>query len=266
MKITRPTKLFMSVDLEGSTNFKQSSIWINSENGWLSAFETFFREFPVVLIGQTAVASQDSNTIPFVDLWKVIGDEMIFTATLQTTSEALKLTEAFYRAVVAYDQMFFEQWPLRLRGTCWAGDFTTRNIELVIPEMEGVSGPYVDYLGPEVDVGFRLSKHGTSGNVILSMELAELLAECLLERGQRFHYAGKAELKGVLSGKPYPLIFITFEDVETDFWRWEAEEIPQVKSLRDDPPISRAELVTLIRRIRNYVNKNSMLNLRPLNQ
>lgn len=256
--------LFMSVDISGSTQFKQSYSASDSDQSWTTAFEKFFREFPLVLVGQTAMSIDDAEEIPSINIWKVIGDEIIFNVKINDEIDTFQIVEAFYRAIVAYDAVFFEKWPLRLKGTCWAVELGQRNIELEIPEMDNSRGAYIDYLGPDVDAGFRLCSHGISGNVILSLELAELLARCTLERGQRFHYVGTAVLKGVLAGKPYPLVFLTFEDLPPDLWRWEAEEDASIKKLRSEPAIEPGDLLSLMTQIRTYVNKSSLLKLTPL--
>ena len=58
-----------------------------------------------------------------------------------------------------YDSKIFERWPLRVRGCLWAAQISSRNRQIEIPEMMGSdsSQTYVDYLGPDVDTGFRLA-------------------------------------------------------------------------------------------------------------
>jgi hypothetical protein len=262
------TLIFMSADIAGATNFKQTISVEGEGTAWLSPFETFFREFPLVLMGRVAVAFGDADYVPDIGVWKVIGDEIVFRAQPKSAEDALGITEAFYRAIVTYDARFFERWPLRIRGTCWAGSFPGRNIEVEIPEMEGdigsQSSAYVDYLGPDVDTGFRITKHGESGNVIISVNLAEALAEITESNNLRFHYAGTAVLKGVFGGRPYPLILISFADLMPDLWRWEVEESRPIKSIRDDPPMDPQELIKLSQRIRTYLNRTCRLGLAKL--
>lgn len=256
--------IFMSADIADSTQFKQLASLDEERAPWLVSFETFFREFPLVLMGQIAGTFADQDTVPQISIWKVIGDELVFRAPVDSAEEALRITEAFYRAVVRYDAQFFKRWPLRIRGTCWACDFHKRNIELEIPEMESDQGTYIDFLGPDVDAGFRIAGFGESGNVILSMELAELLAHLEDNRGIRFHYTGKAVLKGVFGGQPYPLILISFDEAVPDLWRWDLDESQQLKSLRNDPPIKPKDLSALIEKIRTYLNQKCRLGLQRL--
>ena len=258
------TLMFMSADIAGSTDFKQMTSVDDDNIFWLSPFETFFREFPMVLMVQIASTFTDLESIPAISVWKVIGDELVFRAQPNNADEALRITEAFYRATVKYDALFFERCSLRVRGTCWACDFPGRNIEIEIPEMENDMGAYVDYLGPDVDTGFRISKYGESGNVIICINLAEALAKLSDNRGIRFHYTGTAVLKGVFRGRPYPLILISFEDVAPDLWRWEVEESAQLKNMRDEATMEPQELADLIEKIRTYLNRTCRLGLKKL--
>ena len=50
------TILFMSVDIADSTSFKESAHGLDDDPLWLEAFETFFKEIPLILIGQIATA------------------------------------------------------------------------------------------------------------------------------------------------------------------------------------------------------------------
>jgi hypothetical protein len=121
MDLSRPRALlFMSVDLAGSTNFKDITGPKDGGPGRLEAFEPYFKELPLVLMGQVAQAFLEVESAPEVSVWKVIGYEIVCQAEPRTAEEALLLTEAFYRTVVTYDARLFERWPLRIRGCIWA--------------------------------------------------------------------------------------------------------------------------------------------------
>ena len=256
------TMLYMSVDIADSTSFKGTAHGLDDDPLWLEAFETFFKEVPLVLIGQIATAFATTDYLPNITVWKVIGDEIVFRAQARSAEEALLITEAFYRTVVIYDARFVERWPLRLRGCCWAARFPGRNIEIKIPEMAGIG--YVDYLGPDVDLGFRLMSQGDRGQVIVSLNLAEALAALPDRRGLQFHYVDRKVLKGIFDGRPYPLILVTLPDCMPELWQWEETESQQLRTIRDEPPIDAAALVELASKIRTYLNRTCRLNLKLL--
>ncbi len=201
----------------GSTNFNDRHK--DGSPGWLDAFETYFKEVPLVLMGQIAQAFLEADSVLEVSVWKVIGDDIIFQAEPYNAEEALPLTEAFYCTV---DARLFERWPLRIRGCIWAARFPDQNIAIEIREMADMGGgdAYVDYLGPDIDLGFRLSPHANFGQVIMSMILTEVLARMPNRHGFHFYYLGKQVLKGIYRGRPYPLFLVSQPDCLPEFWTW----------------------------------------------
>lgn len=256
------TVIFMSVDIADSVRFKEKGQGPDGGLLWLEAFETFFKEVPLVLMGQIAKAFVMADDLPDIVVWKVIGDEIVFRARARSAEEALLITEAFCRTVVTYDARFVERWPLRIRGCCWAARFPGRNIEINIPEMGGVGA--VDYLGPDVDLGFRLVSQADRGQVILSLNLAKALAALPERREMQFHYVDRKVLRGVFDGRPYPLILVTLPDCMPELWQWEEDESRQLRVLRDDPPIDAEALVDLANGIRTYLNRTCRLGIKPL--
>ncbi len=256
------TVIFMSVDIVDSTRFKEKGHSLDDDPRWLEAFETFFKEVPLVLMGQIATAYSVTDDLPDISVWKVIGDEIVFRSRARSAKEALLITEAFYRTVVTYDARFVERWPLRIRGCCWAARFPGRNIEIKIPEIAGVG--YVDYLGPDVDLGFRLISQADRGQVILSLNLAEALASLPERRGMQFHYVDRKVLKGVFDGRPYPLILVTLPDCMPELWQWEEDNSQQLSALRNEPPMEAVALVELAGSIRTYLNRMCQLNIKHL--
>ena len=200
--------MFMSADVVGSTSFKVQAQRERSD--WLEAFATLFRELPLVFMGQVASAFIEHDEVPETGVWKVMGDEVILLALPASIDVAAGLTAAFCNTVRQCDARISQRWPLNLRGTCWAAEIGQRNRRIEIPEMFGGrdGSPYVDFLGPDVDTGFRLSAHSGHGEVIVSPNLLEPLATV---SGQplRFHPAGEAKLKGVLQGEPMPLWIVS---------------------------------------------------------
>ena len=75
---------------------------------------------------------------------------------------------------------------LRVKGTAWVAGFPVRNIELYIPKNmhKNKAEPECvrDFLGPSIDLGFRLSKKASEARLILSPSLAYLIASAAIER------------------------------------------------------------------------------------
>ncbi|MFN9728857.1 MAG: hypothetical protein ACK59M_00140 [Pseudomonadota bacterium] len=206
-----PVALFMSADVVGSTAYKTAAIDADGRALWLEAFDTLFRELPLIFIGQVAAAGIDYDHVPRCGVWKVLGDEIIFIGMPANRIEAELLSLAFIRTVAAYDRRIAGRTPLRIRGACWAAELGDRNRIVEIPEMFGGSDgrAYEDFLGPDVDIGFRLSPHSVPGRVIASPNLVESLAASGASSPLRFHLLGTRALKGVCGGHPFPLILLS---------------------------------------------------------
>lgn len=248
--------MFMSADLAGSTAFKSKTSGDEESPIWLEAFEAFFREVPLIMMGQIAAAFAMEDEVPHASVWKVIGDEIVFLAHPRTAREAQLLIIAFYRTVVNYDRKIFERWPLRIKGCCWAAQISHRNRPIEIPEMLGgdAKQAYMDFLGPDVDAGFRLASSGGRGQLILSSNLVQVLASQEDMEGIQLHYTGRTVLKGVYNGRPYPLFLMTMEDLKPETWEWEAENNPGLKELRKNTPMAREDALELLNRIKDYLN------------
>jgi len=249
--------MFMSVDISGSTAFKSSSQADGAGPTWVRAFEAFFREVPLIMMGQVAAAFMLEDDVPDCSVWKVIGDEIVFIAHPKSAKQAQLLTIAFYNTIINYDNKIFQHWPLRVRGCCWAAQISNRNRQIEIPEMMGSDREqaYVDYLGPDVDAGFRLAGCVGRGQLIVSSNLVQTLAGLEDSRGVRFHYAGRKVLKGVYQGRPYPLFLMSCKDSMPRTWEWEDEEDPGLKALRGDDPMPSPDILELIDQIQDYLNR-----------
>lgn len=249
--------MFMSADLSGSTAFKSEAQADSKGPAWVGAFEEFFREVPLIMMGQIAAAFMSEDEIPECSVWKVIGDEIVFLAHPKSAREAQLLTNAFYNTVINYDNKIFERWPLRVRGCCWAAQISKRNRQIEIPEMMGSdsSQTYVDYLGPDVDAGFRLAGCVGRGQLIVSSNLVQLLAGLEESEGIQFHYIGRKVLKGVYKGRPYPLFLMTRKDRMPRTWEWEAEQDEGLLALQKNEPMAYPEILELVNRIQSYLNR-----------
>ncbi len=258
-KLNKPcVAMFMSVDISGSTNFKsETQADDNKGPTWVEAFEEFFREVPLIMMGQIAAAFIFEEDVPDCSVWKVIGDEIIFLAYPTSARQTQLLTNAFYNTIINYDNKIFERWPLRVRGCCWAAQISNRNRQIEIPEMMGSdsSQTYVDYLGPDVDAGFRLAGCVGRGQLVISSNLVQLLAGLEESEGIQFHYVGRKVLKGVYKGRPYPLFLMSREDCMPKTWEWEAEHDDGLVALRKNEPMSYPEIMELVGQIQTYLNR-----------
>ncbi|GGC08176.1 hypothetical protein GCM10011352_38150 [Marinobacterium zhoushanense] len=207
--MTERSLLLLSADIAGSTEYKQAHSNGGSTPEWLEPFVAFFREVPLVLMGKLALAFAEAEHIPELRVWRVAGDEIIFLAEPATAEEALGIVEAFVAMLSDYNARLDKHYNLHLRGGAWAAPLGTDNIGIEILEMHSAaaaSGPYRDYLGPDVDSGFRLLKYAPHGHAVISLKLASALAAGDALGQLSLDHADDQPLRGLFGGKPYPVL------------------------------------------------------------
>jgi hypothetical protein len=78
----------------------------------------------------------------------------------------------------------------------------------IMIQVRGVEQTIVDFLGPDIDAGFRIAQHADKRKLTIAANLAETL---LLYSPQKsiegLRIVGYRELKGVWNGRPYPIIW-----------------------------------------------------------
>ncbi len=202
--------LLLSADIAGATAYKQAHSAGGTTPQWLAPFVAFFREVPLVLMGKLAFAFAEDDHIPELSVWRVAGDEIIFLAEPATAAETLGIVEAFVAMVADYDTRLTGNHGLHLRGGAWVAPLGGENIEIEIPEMPSAAsagaGTYKDYLGPDVDSGFRLLKNAPNGHTIVSLKLAAALADGGSLGDLALGHVDDQPLRGLFGGKPYPVL------------------------------------------------------------
>lgn len=189
--------------------------------------------------------------------WKTVGDEVIFWKEL-TNDRQLWMTLACWLKTVESIRDYFDGHrsdavrALDVKSTVWVAEFPVRN-KAVVKTMGSADLParkirsklahfyrnaqttqeHIDFIGPGIDVGFRLGKFSSSKKMSISLDVAYLLArshravgEChflsdadllpekvgakqgtFVQQLQVF-YSGSEPLNGVLGGIRYPKFWI----------------------------------------------------------
>lgn len=233
-------RLFLSVDLVGSTAYKAGR---GSDSGqrsthprWVDEKRHFYREFPTWLRAEykrICTAAQSSGERS-PEVWKTVGDEIIFCVRLNDHYHLGRCIEAFLKTLATYSSYLeANSVPLDVKGVGWTAAFPAPNITVPVvdkhsPRTENEHGLLDDeaieaygdiypskfeFLGKEIDAGFRVAKHAGADRFALSLEAAYLLAQGCTEGACTFPfmYGGREELKGVIGGRPYPIVAIDTE-------------------------------------------------------
>lgn len=248
-------RLFLSVDMAGSTQFKATST-TRGTGSWLETFRSFFTNFPLMLVGQLGFEFLDDDETPAVDVWKAMGDEVIFVAEPSSPDELTRILLALLQTMRLYEKQYFEKLPLRLKGTAWLADFTESNIVLDIPELSTTdAAPHLDFIGPDLDLGFRLGKFARPACLVLSLDLVEALLDAGNLSRVSIYHVGREELKGVMFGRPYPILWMHGAGEGFDFLPWEIEGCPLVASAIEMDPTPAEDLRRQIEDMRLYLRK-----------
>lgn len=215
---------------------------------WVAHFSSFFTRFTQTFaqtwddswngVPPTISKTRGSHCPIF---WKAAGDEALYTLDLENQNQAVIAISAFRKAMERCRDAFQEQQEtshLDLKGTAWLAGFPVNNVEIVINFIgddlpsnankvligknnldyrilsEAGYGKNVikDYIGPQIDLGFRLSRLSSPRRLIISADLAALLACTHDDSWPKTHapllyFSGTEPLKGVLSGTPYPVLW-----------------------------------------------------------
>lgn len=239
-------RLFLSVDLTGSTAFKH-----NTANTliWIKAFKSFYQQFPSMLIkNYRNIAtpdrhiSADENKDGHPKLWKTVGDEILFCCTLTSLCQLGACIDAFVETLVEYGSIA-KQNGLNTKGNGWVASFPTPNCSIQpikSPSLQDGDEPMAshykslpteedeasvdldpslyDFLGKGIDAGFRISRNSGIDTLTISPGLGILLCECLESKSiSRFNTSlrlvGMQEFKGVAKNNHYPVLTIdTYRD------------------------------------------------------
>ena len=140
-----------------------------------------------------------------------MGDEILFNVVLRQYQEAATHLLAFKHAVSTFPTKWREKGiRLKLKATGWLAGFPVTNSEAEVPIRDG---KVVDYIGPSMDLGFRIARLSDERRFVVSADLAMMLLDALdnAELGKdclRVRYLGRESLKGVIGGEPYPVFWI----------------------------------------------------------
>jgi hypothetical protein len=231
------SKLFLSVDLTGSTAFKQRMF--NPKSPWQKVFLHFYREFPQVLFQQQHGGPAENLAF---NLWKAVGDELLFTCDLRNERDIFNAVRLWIRAMQVFtSEGLKEHTALGVKGAAFLATFPGPDHESTIPWRPDVeeSGRDVvllneeavgaeerdttkylfDFFGPSIDTGFRITDKSTPRYMPLSVEVAYALAIVQNHHNSTTdNYTSRdlklldsLELKGVWGGREYPVFAIDLD-------------------------------------------------------
>lgn len=250
-------RLFFSVDIVGSTAFKQSHKKASDQPGqpWLEPFSAFFSGLDEQLNYQWSASQSNLGEEMIAEIgepprfWKAAGDEVLYVQEITSLLQPLFTLSTLREAINKYrNELKRVSMSLDLKAAAWLAGFPINNAEVVLGfnrddlkkdkpvmdewvfrhllrrflyEKSKRPGEVLDYIGPQMDLGFRLAAKATPRRMMLSVDLALMLVQGFQRRKDgwtgrfdihdRIFFDGTEALKGVLSGTPYPLMWLDLQ-------------------------------------------------------
>lgn len=208
-------RLFASADLVGSTAFKAA----HGDSRWAATFKEFFSDFPQ--FAEAAYADLPPKLLGCAERlkpWKFSGDEILFWVELRSFRHAAAHVLALKQAIGKFARVWeAKKIPLRLKATAWLAGFPVTNTEILIGEPSDAQGKTLDFIGPSIDLGFRIARFCDARRFVVSADLALMLLDAVdaldVERHHfHIHLHGRESLKGVIGNEPYPILWLDMRD------------------------------------------------------
>ncbi len=206
--------LFLSFDIVNSTQYKSMD-----KEHWSVAVSKIIRRI---------ISNFSNNPSGGYDFWKTLGDEIIYTRKIGTVQDLLDALEEIYGTLILLNQKIAQgelfggiaQEMLSVKAATWLADLSssqacTNNV-LTYYQIND-KRRQADYIGPDIDTGFRTAHFSMSNRMVISFDIACLLMQyqdVLQEQGglvkfdfsKRVHLLTCKALKGVWDGQPYPIL------------------------------------------------------------
>lgn len=227
--------VFISYDLVDSTKYKAID-----ERGWQKLTYNFYQSTKDFFQKRQLGAK----------IWKYVGDEVLVYIPISNKDELIDCVQEAYVGLrsILHELQGDKQHKkyaayIKLKGTIWGAichfddgntdlpnnaiDNQWTNVAFYPPPIIEGEGGYIDFLGPQIDAGFRLSKCVAPNNLVVSAELAYLALlnendETLSNKNSKlslqFSIVMLKQLKGIWHDRAYPVIWVTEQsDINDNF-------------------------------------------------
>ncbi len=268
--------IFFSVDIVDSSAYKSMFL-----NDWSRDFELFLEEFPNCLndsCNNIKIPRHKARPLPCANIWKLGGDELLFFIDISEAYERLQdktnlayyelvlyYTILFRRAIIAHNSAADEKLKkndraFKIKGAAWFADIVKGpnydklygNIEIEFSNAKANGVKQRDFIGRQIDIGFRIAKYATLNRFVISVEFAILLLRdnylTIEDEGIELYYEGRKSIKGILEYVDYPIISIDMED------KFEHSENDLL--LEDVTPVNQ---VNLMRFMEEYIKRTNFI-------
>ena len=200
--------LFFSVDLINSTLFKTVNPYT-----WVSVFKDFY----------DIIGAQVKEAYINAEIWKYVGDEVLFYIEAKNIEQVLAAPSLLYSAMARAQDIFHREHShaecvLYMKSALWlAAVSDSKNLDYMntAPNICTNLSAGLDFIGVDIDEGFRMSANAARGKLVLDPKILYILNKYTEEGRDLSEYniagnirnVGFAFLKGVWEGRAYPVIW-----------------------------------------------------------
>lgn len=230
-------------DLEAGVSHTEDEFELPDGEKWFSVIQGFYIETVQSFEKAWRDAANKTDTRKEIyygeqpTLWKTIGDEILFRKIITDHHQVNNSIKCWISAINQIRIYLKKQnSKLDVKCTAWIAEFPLQNKLVIGPsgdkltliksdDMESVGnliGEYeknpknfsdvrIDFVGPSIDIGFRLAAKSTNRKFVISLDVAYLIAKTnrsIDEKLLHINYDGREYLKGVLGGVEYPVFWI----------------------------------------------------------
>lgn len=246
--------VFFSFDLVNSTLYKT----IN-ESGWPLVITKFFG----------AVEDGLKKRVDYAYLWKYVGDELLLYKKIESLDELRGCVPRAHAVMTHTIDRLHDLFPdsrtiLSVKTTVWCArvhEIPPAAIQghrpaegyrnLIVPQQVGPGREQLDFLGPDIDIGFRIARFAARRRLVISADLAYLLyKDRAANEGIEGHLriVGYERLKGVWGDRHYPVIWYEedWSAVSSSFLYDEHHHNPIIQRLKEGGEPERLAHITKI--------------------
>lgn len=207
--------LFFSFDIVNSTKYK------NLTPRWPIILKELLEKIKV---------SVEKSKLKCTSLWRIIGDEIVFVQEIYKIKDLSVFIEEIFnitqkiveslREGYFFDDLEVHIIPkdeinmlkfntlLSIKSTAWLAainDEMGNPYDSIILDYSNGGRIIRDYIGKDIDAGFRLKNYTQDRRLIISFEIAYLLSK--IEESSRLNIIDFVNLKGVWNDSLYPIIW-----------------------------------------------------------
>lgn len=221
--------IFCSFDIVNSTEYK-----VENASNWSGTIGEIL---------QNIIAAFANSSLGGYKFWKTLGDEIVYTREVYSKEDIYDTVEDIYAKLELINRRITRGIicdirsgdKLGVKGTAWIADVSSHShgannlhTEYRINDNLGQT----EFLGPDIDIGFRIAEYSMKNRLVVSYKLAYILMKYqhAMEYPNKLVLLSFRALQGIWRGRQYPII-IYHGDETTKFLQSIQYPIPAKESL-----------------------------------